>query len=415
MSEKGRIVQINPVLRTSTSTGRIMQEIGALAEHEGWHNWCAYGKGRDGIRPCTTDVIPVGDKWSTALHGLLTRAFDRHGLGSAAATRAFVARLREIDPDIIHIHNIHGYFLNYPVFFEYLRNSRVKVIWTVHDCWLYTGHCYYYSAIGCDRWKSGCGRCPQRGAFPRSVLIDRSRQNFIDKRACFTSIPRDRMVIVPVSQWMRDEMSHSFFSEYPFQVIHNGIDTTVFRPCGDDTEVRRRLGIPAGQKIILGLASIWSAEKGLDDFIRLAGMLRSDETIVMVGVDPQTARSLPASVKWLRRTENIDMLAQLYSAASAFVNPTYQDNYPTVNLEAIACGTPVVTYCTGGSVESVTPATGRIVAQGDVSGLLDAVREIEDLGKGAFAEPCRSHALSNFRKEDRYHDYLRLYDSLLNR
>lgn len=413
MNEKGRIVQINPVLRTNTSTGRIMQEIGALVEAEGWHNWCAYSKGRDGIRQCTTDILPIGNKWSVALHGLLTRAFDRHGLGSAAATRALVNALREIDPDIIHIHNIHGYFLNYKLFFEYLSTSRAKVVWTVHDCWLYTGHCYYYSAVGCDRWQRGCGQCPQRGAFPRSIFVDRSRRNFADKCRSFTSMPKDRMVIVPVSEWMRGEMSHSFLREYPFRVIHNGIDTTVFRPYDDCTDLRARFGIAPDSKIILGLASIWSAEKGLDDFIDLAGRLAPDETLVMVGVDPHTARRLPQSVRWLRRTENIEMLARLYSAATAFVNPTYQDNYPTVNLEAIACGTPVVTYRTGGSVESVTPATGRIVEQGDVAGLLAAVREIASLGRDAFVGPCREFALANFRKEDRYDDYLRLYDELL--
>lgn len=414
MSEKGRIVQINPVLRTSTSTGRIMQEIGALAEKAGWHNWCAYGKGRDGIRACTTDTIPVGNKRSTALHGILTRTLDRHGLGSAGATRAFVKKLHEIDPDIIHIHNIHGYFLNYPVFFDYLKNSNVKVVWTIHDCWLYTGHCYHYSYVGCDRWKTGCGRCPQRGAFPRSLIIDRSHRNFTDKRKYFTSVPKDRMVIVPVSEWMRDEMSHSFLCDYTFQVIHNGIDTSVFRPCAGDA-MRRHLGIDADKKIILGLASVWSPEKGLDDFIRMSDMLNADETIVLVGIDPQTAKKLPDSIKWIRRTENIDMLAELYSVSTAFVNPTYQDNYPTVNLEAISCGTPVVTYRTGGSIESITASTGRIVNQGDVAGLLAAVREIETAGKNAFTQPCRQFALANFRKEDRYNDYLQLYESLLNR
>lgn len=413
MSEKGRIVQINPVVRTNTSTGRIMQEIGALAESAGWHNWCAYGKGRDGIRPCTTDTIPVGGRFSIYLHGILTRSFDRHGLGSAAATRAFVKKLREINPDIIHIHNIHGYFLNYPLFFNYLRDSDVKVIWTVHDCWLFTGHCYYYSAIGCDRWQTGCGRCPQRDAFPRSLVIDRSRRNFIDKKKYFTSVPAERMTIVPVSHWMRSEMSRSFLKDYPFQVIHNGIDTSVFRPYDTDADIRKSLGIAPDKKIILGLASIWSPEKGLDDFIRLAPKLSSDEIIVLVGIDPATARRLPSSIKWIRRTENIDMLAQLYSAATAFVNPTYQDNYPTVNLEAISCGTPVVTYRTGGSVESITGATGRIVAQGDVDGLLTAVREIEHIGKDGFTTDCREYALANFRKEDRYNDYLKLYDTLL--
>lgn len=411
--EKGRIVQINPVLRTSTSTGRIMQEIGAVAQSEGWRNWCAYGKGRDGIRPCTTDIIPVGNLLSIAIHGILTRVFDRHGLGSTLATRAFVSALRKIDPDIIHIHNIHGYFLNYPILFDYLRNSRVKVIWTVHDCWLYTGHCYYYSAIGCDKWRSGCGHCPQRGAFPRSLVIDRSHRNFLDKRKYFTSLPKNRMTIVPVSDWMRGEMEHSFLKDYPFQVIHNGIDTDVFRPYSDDTQVREKLGIHPNKKIILGLASIWSPEKGLPDFIRMAEMLRKDEQIVLVGVDAKTAKQLPASIKHIRRTENINMLAKLYSAATAFVNPTYQDNYPTVNLESISCGTPVVTYHTGGSIESITPHTGRIVSQGDVKGLLTAVREIESIGKDGFATQCRAYALANFRKEDRYHDYLKLYESLL--
>lgn len=412
MSDKGRIVQINPVLRTSTSTGRIMQEIGALAESAGWHNWCAYGKGRDGIRTCTTDILPVGDKWSTALHGLITRAFDSHGLGSSRATREFVKTLEAINPDIIHIHNIHGYFLNYQIFFDYLKYSRAKVIWTVHDCWLYTGHCYHYSFIGCDAWKRGCGKCPQRGAFPRSLFIDRSRKNFIDKKLSFTSIPKERMVIVPVSEWMRNEMSHSFLRDYPFQVIHNGIDTSVFRPC-NGLKIREKLGIGEDKKIILGLTSIWCAEKGLDDFIQLSKMLNDNEIIVMVGVDARTAKRLPASIKWLRRTENIDMLAQLYSEALAFVNPTYQDNYPTVNLEAISCGTPVVTYRTGGSVESITPATGRIVEQGDVEGILLSVREIGNLGKDNFTQACRDYALANFRKEDRYNDYLRLYERLV--
>lgn len=412
MSAKGRIVQINPVVRANTSTGRIMQEIGSLAESAGWLNWCAYSKGRDGVRECSTETIAVGDRWSVAVHGVLTRLFDRHGLGSAGATRSFVKRLKEINPDIIHIHNIHGYFLNYPLLFDYLRESDVKVVWTVHDCWLYTGHCYYYSAVGCDKWQTGCGGCRQRGAFPKSLFIDRSRRNFSDKKSAFTSIPRDRMVIVPVSEWMRGEMSKSFFKDCRFEVIHNGIDTSVFHP-SEGSEMRRRLGVGADKKIILGLASIWSKEKGLDDFIKLSRLIEPDEVIVLVGVDDKTAGQLPESIRSIRRTENIEMLAKLYSEATVFVNPTYQDNYPTVNLEAISCGTPVVTYRTGGSIESVTDATGRVVEQGDVAGLLGAVREIESLGADCFRQPCRDYALANFRKEDRYQDYLRLYENLL--
>lgn len=414
MTEKGRIVQINPVLRTNTSTGRIMQEIGALAESQGWHNWCAYGRGRDGLRECTTDTLPVGHAVSTALHGVLTRAFDRHGLGSTVATHRFVKRLKAIRPDVVHIHNIHGYFLNYPILFDYLSKSGIPVIWTVHDCWLYTGHCYYYSAIGCNRWQSGCGQCPQRGQFPRSLVIDRSTRNFRDKQRAFTSMPRNKMMIVPVSQWMRDEMSHSFLRDYPFRVIHNGIDTDVFRPM--DTEaVKAKYGLGDARRIILGLASIWSREKGVDDFVAMSSMLEPGEKIVMVGVDDATARRLPDSIVTIRRTENVGELAQLYSAATAFVNPTWQDNYPTVNLEAVSCGTPVVTYRTGGSPESLTPATGKVVEQGDVAGLLAAVRLYSDEGREARRQACREVAVANFRKQDRYADYLRLYEELAGR
>lgn len=407
-----RIVQINPVLRISTSTGRIMQEIGALAQSEGWKVWCAYGKGRDRNSNCSIDTIPVGGVWSTAVHGILTRLFDRHGLGSAAATLRFVDTLREIDPDIVHIHNIHGYFLNYPVLFDYLAGSRAKVVWTVHDCWLYTGHCYYYSAVGCGKWRTGCGSCVQRGEFPRSLFIDRSKRNFEDKKKYFTSVPVDRMVIVPVSDWMRREMSGSFFAGYPFEVIHNGINTEIFRPCGA-SDIRSRFGIPTDKKIILGVAGKWSKEKGLDDFIEISRRLNPDEVIVLVGTDVRTVRSLPSGIIGIRRTDNIDMLAQLYSEATVFVNPTRQDNYPTVNLEAISCGVPVVTYRTGGSVESVTPETGRIVGCGDIDGLLAAVRDIESEGAGSFKNICRGYALANFRKEDRYADYLRLYEKLV--
>lgn len=406
-----KLLQINPVLRTNTSTGRIMQEIGELAMQNGWESHIAYSYGRDGILPCKSHTIPVGDRWSVAWHGIATRLADRHGLASAGATRRFIRRIEAIRPDIIHIHNIHGYFLNYRILFDYLSGIDTPVVWTVHDCWLYTGHCFYYSYAGCGKWQTGCGDCPQRREFPASWLIDRSQRNHTDKREAFTSVPAGRMVIVPVSEWIKSEMERSFLRGYDMRVIHNGINTETFRLfSGDDIKERYRIG---GKHILLGVASVWSREKGLDDFIRLAGMLNEDEVIVLVGVDRNTRNRLPKNIVGIGRTENIHQLAELYSAATAFVNPTWQDNYPTVNLEAIACGTPVVTYRTGGSVEAVTEATGRIVGQGDLCGIIRAVRAIESRGKESFREPCRNYALAHFRKEDRYADYLRLYDELL--
>lgn len=407
-----KLLQINPVLRKSTSTGRIMQEIGELAIQHGWKSFIAYSYGRDGIKPCSSELVPVGNKWSVAWHGVVTRLFDRHGLASGRATKDFIRKIDEIKPDIVHIHNIHGYFLNYKELFDYFSRRNIPVVWTVHDCWLYTGHCYYYSYIRCDRWKNGCGNCPQKRKFPASLIFDRSAQNFIDKKKAFTSMPKNLLTIVPVSDWIRNEMKDSFLKDYPFRVIHNGIDLSVF-DIYDTESVKQKYGLQ-NRHILLGLASIWSEEKGLNDFIKLAGMLDDDEVIVLVGITPEERKMLPDNVVGIGRTENIRQLAELYAAADVFINPTWQDNYPTVNLEAIACGTPVVTYRTGGSIEVITEDTGMIVEQGDVKGLMDAARIIERNGKDRYSGACRKYALEHFRKEDRYEDYFRLYDELLN-
>ena len=408
-----KLLQINPVVRINTSTGRIMQEIGQLAMSNGWESYIAYSYGRDDIKPCDSKLVPVGNKADVAWHGFVTRLTDRHGLASEGATRAFIREIERIQPDIIHIHNIHGYFLNYRVLFDYLAKCNTPVVWTVHDCWLYTGHCYYYSYIGCNKWKTECVQCPQRKMFPSSWWADRSKQNFRDKKAAFTSLPKERFTIVPVSDWIKGEMQHSFLKDYDFRVIHNGIDTNVFT-IYDPAEVKKKYQLE-GKRIILGVASIWCEEKGWNDFMRLAEQLDENERLVLVGVDEKHQAMLPKNVTGIRRTENIRQLAELYSAAEAFVNPTWQDNYPTVNLEAIACGTPVVTYRTGGSIEAVTEQTGLVVEQGDVDGLLQAIRTIEERGKAYYQEPCRTHALKNFKKEDRYAEYLKLYDELICR
>lgn len=405
-----KLLQINPVLRVSTSTGRIMQEIGELAMQKGWQSYIAYSRGRDGGKPCRSELLPVGSKSSVAWHGVMTRLFDRHGLSSDGATRRFVEEIEKLRPDVIHIHNIHGYFLNYRILFDYLSQCGIPVVWTIHDCWLYTGHCYHYSFAQCDRWKTGCGRCPQKREFPASFFLDRSARNFADKCKAFTSMPHDKLTIVPVSEWIRGEMQHSFLKEYNFRVIHNGINLEVF-DVYEAEAVRSKYSLQ-GKRIILGVASIWSREKGLQDFIELAKLLNADERIVLVGIKPEEKKRLPENVIGIARTENIRQLAELYAAADAFVNPTWQDNYPTVNLEAIACGTPVVTYRTGGSIEAVTEETGLIVEQGDISGLLKAVRQIEQQGKLHYRDLCRNYALAHFRKEDRYADYLNLYEEL---
>ena len=405
-----KLLQINPVVRLNTSTGRIMKEIGEIAIAAGWESYIAYSGARDGVPQHSSRLIPVGNKLDLALHAVATRLFDAHGLASRRATKQLIRRIREIDPDIIHIHNVHGYWLNYPLLCQYLQESGKPVIWTVHDCWLYTGHCYYYSAVGCDKWSTGCGHCPQKRAFPASWVFDRSARNWRDKQRAFGSL--ERLTIAPVSEWIRNEMSRSFLKDKQFQVIHNGIDLNVFKPEAAEGQER-----PAGT-VILGVASLWIGheEKGVRDFIQLAGLLREDEHLVLVGRMSEAQRAaFPANVKLIERTENVGKLAALYAGATAFVNPTWQDNYPTVNLEAIACGTPVVTYRTGGSVEAVAEGTGFVVEQGDVEGLLARVRELAAMDRQAVAARCRAHALQHFSKQERYQDYIRLYENLAAR
>ena len=403
-----KLLQINPVVRLNTSTGRIMREIGELAIAAGWESYVAYSGARDGMPPHSSHLVPVGDKLDLAIHAVATRLFDAHGLASRRATRQLIRRIREIDPDIIHIHNIHGYFLNYPLLCKYLKESGKPVIWTVHDCWLYTGHCYYYSAAHCDKWRTGCGHCPQKRAFPASLVFDRSARNWRDKQRAFGSL--DNLTIVPVSDWIRQEMASSFLADKRFLVFHNGIDLDTFRPEAAEGAPRR------DGTVILGVASLWHEEKGFEDLVKLAGMLRSDEHLVMIGrMSDEQRQRMPDGVELIERTENVGKLAALYATATAFVNPTWQDNYPTVNLEAIACGTPVVTYRTGGSVESVTEGTGFVVEQGDVAGMLARVRELAAEDRAALAARCREYALAHFRKEDCYQNYIRLYENLAAR
>jgi glycosyltransferase involved in cell wall biosynthesis len=402
-----KLLQINPVVRLNTSTGRIMKEIGEIAQAAGWESYIAYSSARDGVPQHSSHLIPVGNKLDLAVHAVATRLFDAHGLVSRRATKQLIRRIQEIDPDVIHIHNVHGYWLNYPLLCQYLRESGKPVIWTVHDCWLYTGHCYYYSAVRCNKWQTGCGHCPQKRAFPASWVFDRSARNWRDKQRALGSL--ERLTIVPVSDWIRQEMSRSFLSDKPFQVIHNGIDLDVFHP--DTTEAER----PDGT-VILGVATLWHEQKGVRDFIDLAGRLHEGERLLLVGhMSEEQRAAFPAGVEFIERTENAARLAALYARATAFVNPTWQDNYPTVNLEAIACGTPVVTYRTGGSVEAVAEGTGFVVEQGDVQGLLDRVRELAAEDRQAVAERCRAHALQHFSKQERYQDYIRLYESLTTR
>ena len=401
------LLQINTVVN-SGSTGRIAEEIGQTVKLSGWKSYIAYGRH---ARTSQSELIKIGSDWDIMMHGLQTRLFDRHGFASIAATRKFVKQIKKIKPDIIHLHNIHGYYINIEILFRYLKDANIPVVWTFHDCWPMTGHCAHFTFVGCDKWKTQCYECPQKKDYPSSYFLDRSKQNHKQKRKLFTSV--NDITIVPVSNWVGEIVKQSYLKDYPIRVINNGIDVNAFSPQSRDG-IRLKYGL-ADKFILLGVATEWERRKGLHDFIELSKTLKDDEIIVLVGLKEDQIKILPENIIGITRTESTQELAEFYSSADVFVNPTWEDNFPTTNLEALACGTPVITYETGGSPEAIDELTGIVVEQGNIHKLTEAINQIKEKGKQSYSEACVKRAHRLYRKEDRYREYIELYEELLNK
>lgn len=401
--ESIRVLQINSVCGIG-STGRIATDIHQVLKEQGYESYVAFGRYEP--RNCDTS-IHIGTNRDTYAHVLLTRMFDKHGFGSKRATRAFLREVNKLNPDVIHLHNIHGYYLNVELLFEYLKAADKPVIWTLHDCWAFTGHCSHFDYIGCSKWKTGCFDCPQKGEYPKSVLLDNSRDNFIRKKTAFTGVKN--LIIVTPSQWLAGLVGDSFLGDNPVKVINNGIDLSVFKPTPSDFRDRYSL---ENKFIILGVANVWTERKGLHYFMELSQYLSFDEMIVLVGVTEKQKATLPSGMIGITRTDSITELASIYSAADVFVNPTLEDNFPTTNLEALACGTPVVTFRTGGSTESIKHGIGFVAEQKDVKGLRDSVEKIKNIDDNDTMSACLLHSTGLYNKVERFQDYIFLYQSL---
>lgn len=397
------LLQINAALNRG-STGRIAEQIGLLAIEQGWNVYIAHGARY--TNRSSLNTIQVVTKIEEKLHAIKSLLFDSHGLGSKDATTKLVEKIKEIKPDIIHLHNIHGYYLNYKVLFEYLNTIDTPIVWTLHDCWTMTGHCAHFDAAGCEKWKSGCFDCPLKGEYPKSILLDRSARNYALKRKLFSSLKN--ATIVPVSNWLGGIVKESYLDNYNINVINNGVDINIFRP-QEGTELRKKLDI-SNRTVLLGVATAWHNEKGLMEFVRLSE--NSKYQVVMVGVPQNIRKNLPKEIIAIERTNNQQELAKYYSLADVLVNPTYNDSFPTVNLEALACGTPVITYRTGGSPESVTEQTGIVVEKGNFNELVKTIETICSKGKKHYTTACRERAVSLYNKDDRFNEYIELYNTL---
>ena len=341
-----KVVQINTV--PHLSTGSVMSKNHQRYCAEGYESWCMWGRGRAANN---AQEYKFATKLGVYCDVLLTRIDGRCGFHSKAATRRLLAKLDEIKPDVVHLHNIHGYYVNIESLFNWLACHDCEVRWTLHDCWPFTGHCTYFDAVACNDWKTGCSQgCCQINDYPKGGTQTAVVENYQRKKQLFTQLPPEKLSFICPSEWLAGVLKESFFAAYDVVVEHNSINTEIFKPTPND--LATQLGLE-GKFIVLGVANIWTKEKGFDDFIRLRSVLDDSFALVMVGLTKQQIRALPKGILGVAKTESPSMLAQYYSAAQVFFNPTYQDNYPTVNLEAEACGTPVVCYNVGGCRETI--------------------------------------------------------------
>ena len=399
-----RLLQINTTLNCG-STGRIAEQIAIKAKEHGWDCYHAYG-GRY-VGKSLFQAIQVSPKYDNYLHALLGEYLGRHGLGSTLSTKRFVEIIKGLNPDVIHLHNIHGYYINYKVLFEFLKTAGIPVVWTLHDCWPFTGHCTHFDNVKCEKWKIECGNCPIQMAQYKSRFIDRSKKNYLLKKSLYAQL--NNLTIVPVLHWLEGLVEQSILKHFPVRVIHNGIDLNVFKPTVNT--IRERFGIPENKLFVLGVLGSGFVEKGKEEFIEMSK--KNDLQIMLVGLTDDEKKGLPDSIILVGRTSSQTELAEFYSAADVMLNPTYNDTFPTINIESIACGTPVITYRTGGSPEILDEHTGIVVEKGNLAGLNQALNSIREKGKSAYSEACRERAVKFFNKDERYEDYIELYNSVL--
>ena len=385
------------------STGKISEQIGALMKSAGWEVYLAHGARR--VNPSELITFQFSHVKDEYLHFVKSLLFDGDGLGSIVATKRLLRYIKNVKPDIIQLHNLHGYYINYKILFGYLNKTQIPVVMTLHDCWSFTGHCVHPIIANCDKWKSECNHCPLKNKYPKKTIgLDGAKRNFLLKQRYFTA--NKNLHIVAVSNWLASWLQQSILRTKPISIIHNGIDLDTFLPYKRTNSEKYR---------ILGVSNVWLNDKGLLDVFKLRTLLPLEKyQITLVGLSTKQVKRLPEGIIGITRTSNQQELAKLYSDADVLINPTYADTFPTVNLEALACGTPVVTYKTGGSPEALSVDTGIVVEGGDVKGMADAIM-IKSVKTKEIINACRQRAVSNYDKNICFLEYAELYSELITK
>lgn len=393
-----KVLQINTF--GNLSTGKIAVDIYRTLRARGNEGAVAFARNEV---PGDVPSFKIGNPLSVYTDGVLTRLTDKAGHYSKGATEKLIKQIKEYDPDIIHLHNLHGYYINVPMLFDYLKEADKPVVWTLHDCWAYTGHCCYYSMAGCDKWKlTGCTKCPQKKAYPASIFKDNSSRNFSEKNQMFHSVKN--LHLVCVSKWLDNELRASFLKDIPSRVIYNGIDTSVFKPSSGNFRIKYDVG---DKRIVLGVASTWDTRKGLADFIGLSKILDERYKIVLVGLNDKQKASLPDNMLGIGRTDGPKELAEIYSASNVLFNASVEETFGLPNVESLACGTPVVAYNCTGIPETMTENDGYIVEPHDLKTVALKIGEICDAGKRIEVSSFR------FPKDKTYEAYMKLYEELV--
>lgn len=395
-----KVFAINVVCGTG-STGRIVTDIYHLLTQNGDQCRVAYSRGS---APKEIDAVKIGSKSDIYGHALLSRITDKQGFYSKQATRQLIEKIREYNPDIIHLHNVHGYYLNIEILFDFLRIYSRPVIWTLHDCWSFTGHCTHFSRAGCDKWKEGCSKCPQKKEYPASLFLDNSKNNWILKKQIFSGL---NLTIVTVSEWLKKMVSQSFLQNCPVRTIYNGLDLEVFKPT--EIDFRKEYGIE-DKLLILGVANVWTKSKGIDDFMQLADMIGDDYRIVLVGVSKQQKKHMKSNMIGIENTSDARYLAGIYTEADVFVNTSVEETMGMTTVEALACGTPAIVYNATGIPEVLADMPEMVVSPHNIVGVKEMIERICETG---IEQEKLLNIARKFDKWKRFQEYLVLYREVI--